>query len=199
MVIPPSPGIPTGRGSGLKHRPVSVQIRPGAHNEVVNPSTTSALIAAGLAIAVGIGGCSTGPGPTTSSDLGNRFETFDPDDGPLGDGSGNQLAMGNDLMLPMDWPINVPTPDGSLISVSVINDNTAVGTWSIAGDVFQAQQVYLAQFQAGFAVQPMPDLTTDTIVVYAVTGSGYEIIVSSTLGEKITDPGEITLLVNPGY
>jgi hypothetical protein len=59
--------------------------------------------------------------------------------------------------------------------------------------------VYLAQFQAGFAVQPIPDLTTDTIVVYAVTGSGYEIIVSSTLGEKITDPGEITLLVNPGY
>ena len=199
MVMPPSPGIPTGRGSGLKHRPVSVQIRPGAHNEAVNPSTTSALAAATLVVAVGIGGCSSGPDSTTSSDLGNRFETSVPDGSPLGDGSGNQLAMGIDLMLPTDWPIHVPTPVGSLISVSVIDENTAVGTWSIAGDVFGAQQVYLAQLEEGFAVEPIPDLTTDTIVVYAVTGSGYEIIVSATLGEKTTDPGEITLLVNPDY
>ena len=150
-------------------------------------------------IAVGISGCSSSPGPTTPSDLGNRFETLDAEDDPLGDGSGNQLAMGKDLMLPTGWPINVPIPYGSLISVSVINDNTAVGTWSIAGDVFQAQQMYLARLEAEFVVEPIPDLTTDTIVVYAVTGNGYEIIVSSTLGEKTTDPGEITLLVNPNY
>ena len=150
-------------------------------------------------IAVGISGCSSSPGPTTPSDLGNRFETPDANDDPLGDGSGNQLAMGKDLMLPTGWPINVPIPYGSLISVSVINDNTAVGTWSIAGDVFQAQQMYLARLEAEFVVEPIPDLTTDTIVVYAVTGNGYEIIVSSTLGEKTTDPGQITLLVNPNY
>ena len=150
-------------------------------------------------MAVGISGCSSSPGPITPSDLGNRFETPDANDDPLGDGSGNQLAMGKDLMLPTDWPINVPIPDGPLISVSVINNDTAVGTWSIAGDVFQAQREFLAQLETEFAVVSIPDLTTDTIVVYAVTGNGYEIIVSSTLGEKTTDPGEITLLVNPSY
>ena len=195
----PSPGIPTGRGSGLKHRPVSVRIRPGAHNEWVNPRTTAALLAAGLVITVGIGACSTGPGPSESSDLGNRFETSDPDDALLDDGSGNQLSVGSDLVLPLDWPVNVPTPEGTLIAVSVIDDQTAVATWSVADDVFKAQQSYLAQLDAGFAVEPIPDLTSDTIVVYGATGNGYEVVVSATVGEETADPGEITLLVNPGY
>jgi hypothetical protein len=194
----PSPGIPTGRGSGLKHRPVSVRIRPGAHNEWVNPRTTAALLA-GLVITVGIGACSTSPGLSESSDLGNHFETSDPDDALLDDGSGNQLSVGSDLVLPLDWPVNVPTPEGTLIAVSVIGDQTAVATWSIADDVFKAQQSYLAQLDAGFAVEPIPDLTTDTIVVYGATGNGYEVVVSATVGEETADPGEITLLVNPGY
>ena len=195
----PSPGIPTGRGSGLKHRPVSVRIRPGAHNERVNPRTTAALLAAGLMITVGIGGCSSGPSPTESTDLGNHFETSDPDDGLFDDGSGNQLQVGSDLSLPSDWPTDVPTPEGILISVSVIDDHTAVATWSVAGDVFDAQQVFLAELEAGFTVEPMADLTTDTILVYVATGNGYEIVASATLGEETTDPGEITLLVNPSY
>ncbi len=197
MVMPPSPGIPTGRGSGLKHRPVWVRIPPGAHNDWVGISKIHTATALGFALVLGIAGCTSSPTVSQTSDLGNHFETSNPEDKLFDDGSGNELEVGSDLSLPPDWPEGVPTPVGALISVSVIDDRTAVATWSVEGDVFQAQQSFLAEFHSGFSVEPIPDLSTDTIIVYGATGNGFDITISSTLGERSTDPGEITLLVNP--
>ncbi len=195
--MPPSPGIPTGRGSGLKHRPVWVRIPPGAHNHCVGISKIHTATALGVVLVLGLAGCTSSPTVSQTSDLGNRFETSNPEDKLWDDGSGNELEVGSDLSLPPDWPEGVPTPAGALISVSVIDDRTAVATWSVEGDVFQAQQSFLAEFDSGFSVEPIPDLSTDTIIVYGATGNGFDITISSTLGERSTDPGEITLLVNP--
>ncbi len=197
MVMPPSPGIPTGRGNGLKHRPVWVRIPPGAHNHWVGISKIHTATALGVALVLGLAGCTSSPTVSETSDLGNHFETSNPEDKLFDDGSGNELEVGSDLSLPPDWPEGVPTPAGALISVSVIDDRTAVATWSVEGDVFQAQQSFLAEFNSGFSVEPIPDLSTDTIIVYGATGNGFDITISSTLGERSTDPGEITLLVNP--
>ncbi len=153
--------------------------------------------ALGVVLVLGLAGCASSPTVSESSDLGNRFETSNPEDKLWDDGSGNELEVGSDLSLPPDWPEGVPTPAGALISVSVIDDRTAVATWSVEGDVFQAQQSFLAEFDSGFSVEPIPDLSTDTIIVYGATGNGFDITISSTLGERSTDPGEITLLVNP--
>ncbi len=195
--MPPSPGIPTGRGSGLKHRPVWVRIPPGAHNAAMGVFSKIAVAAAGTVLILGVSGCSTSPDVGEGNELGNHFETSNPSDEFLDDGSGNELEIGSDLTLPPTWPIGVPTPVGSLIAVSVIDEQTAVATWSVTGDVVPAQIEFLTLFDSGYVVQPIPDLSTESIFVYGAIGNGYDITISATVGEKSTDPGEITLLINP--
>ena len=150
-----------------------------------------------VAISLGVSGCSSSSDTTQTADLGNRFEVANPTDELLDDGSGNELEVGADLALPSNWPQGVPTPTGTLIAVSVIDETTAVATWTVEGDVFSAQQGFLAEFDSTFAVEPISDLSTDTISVYGAIGNGYDITVSATLGEQVSDPGEITILVNP--
>jgi hypothetical protein len=195
--MPPSPGIPTGRGSGLKHRPVWVRIPPGAHNAGMDLRSKFTAVACVVALTIGVAGCSSEPDVTQTSDLGDHFESSNPTDDLLDDGSGNELEVGSDLTLPNDWPQGVPTPSGTLIAVSVIDERTAVATWTVEGDVFTVQEGFLAEFDSTFTVEPLADLSTDTIAVYGVIGNGYDITVSATLGEQSSDPGEITLLVNP--
>ena len=154
-------------------------------------------VACVVALTVGVTGCSSEPEAVQSSDLGDRFESSNPTDDLLDDGSGNELEVGSDLTLPTDWPQGVPTPSGTLIAVSVIDERTAVATWTVEGDVFTAQEGFLAEFDSTFTVEPLADLSTDTISVYGAIGNGYDITVSATLGEQSSDPGEITLLVNP--
>ena len=150
-----------------------------------------------VALTIGVTGCSNEPEAAQTSDLGDRFESSNPTDDFLDDGSGNELEVGSDLALPADWPQGVPTPSGTLIAVSVIDERTAVATWTVEGDVFTAQEGFLAEFDSTFTVEPLAELSTDTIAVYGAIGNGYDITVSATLGEQSSDPGEITLLVNP--
>lgn len=195
--MPPSPGIPTGRGSGLKHRPVWVRIPPGAHNNGMDARSKITILTCLLVLTIGVTGCSSAPNVTQTSDLGDRFESSNPTDNFLGDGSGNELEVGSDLALPANWPKGVPTPIGTLIAVSVIDERTAVATWSVEGDVFTTQQGFLDKFDSTYTVESISDLSTDTISVYGAIGNGYDITISATLGEQLSDPGEITLLVNP--
>lgn len=150
-----------------------------------------------VALAFGLAACSSSPETTPAGELGNRFEQSNPSDDRLDDGSGNELEIGANLTLPQGWPKDVPTPNGSLIAVSVIDERTAVATWTVQGDVFTAQEEFLTRFDSTFTVEPISDLSTETIVVYGAIGNGYDITISATLGEQSDDPGEITLLVNP--
>ena len=195
--MPPSPGIPTGRGSGLKHRPVWVRIPPGAHNAGMNFRSKIAVALCGVVLITGLVGCSSAADVAQTSDLGNQFEQSNSTDEFLDDGSGNELEVGSDLALPSNWPKAIPTPVGSLIAISVIDERTAVATWTVQGDVFLAQKEFLTEFDTTFVVEPLVDLTTDSIVVYGAIGNGFDVTISATLGQQADDPGEITLLVNP--
>ncbi len=195
--MPPSPGIPTGRGSGLKHRPVWVRIPPGAHNAGMNFRSRIAVALSVVVLTTGFVGCSSAVDEAATSDLGNHFEQANPTDEFLDDGSGNELEVGSDLALPNNWPQAIPTPGGSLIAISVIDERTAVATWTAQGDVFLAQKQFLAEFDSTFVVEPLLDLSTDSIVVYGAIGNGFDVTISATLGQQADDPGEITLLVNP--
>ena len=195
--MPPSPGIPTGRGSGLKHRPVWVRIPPGAHNAGMNFRSRIAVALSVVVLTTGFVGCSSAVDEAATSDLGSHFEQANPTDEFLDDGSGNELEVGSDLALPNNWPQAIPTPGGSLIAISVIDERTAVATWTAQGDVFLAQKQFLAEFDSTFVVEPLLDLSTDSIVVYGAIGNGFDVTISATLGQQADDPGEITLLVNP--
>ena len=195
--MPPSPGIPTGRGSGLKHRPVWVRIPPGAHNAGMNFRSRIAVALSVVVLTTGFVGCSSAVDEAATSDLGSHFEQANPTDEFLDDGSGNELEVGSDLALPNNWPQAIPTLGGSLIAISVIDERTAVATWTAQGDVFLAQKQFLAEFDSTFVVEPLLDLSTDSIVVYGAIGNGFDVTISATLGQQADDPGEITLLVNP--
>jgi hypothetical protein len=93
----------------------------------------------GVLLGVGLVGCSGSVDVAQTSDLGNQFEQSNPTDEFLDDGSGNELEVGRDLNLPSNWPQAIPTPEGSLIAISVIDERTAVATWSVQNDVFLAQ------------------------------------------------------------
>jgi hypothetical protein len=151
----------------------------------------------GVLLSVGLVGCSGSVDVAQTSDLGNQFEQSNPTDEFLDDGSGNELEVGRDLNLPSNWPQAIPTPEGSLIAISVIDERTAVATWSVQNDVFLAQKEFLTEFDESFAVEPLLDLSTESIIVYGAIGNGFDVTISATLGAKADDPGEITVLVNP--
>lgn len=136
--------------------------------------------------------------PQSDTTASNHFETDPTGDSIFTDDAGNEIAVGENLTLPNNWPGLVPTPEGSLVAVSVIDEQTAVATWKIESDVFAVQEEYAQDLSSqGFEVSSDFGLSTDTIVVLIARGSGLDITISATTGEQVNDPGEITVVVNP--
>jgi hypothetical protein len=85
-----------------------------------------------------------------------------------------------------------------LVAVSVVDQSTAVGTWQVDGDLIQIENNYLQVLQSsGFETSRSEDLSTESITVFFAVNNDFDITVSATPGENLTDPGEITVLVNP--
>ncbi len=145
-----------------------------------------------------VSGCSTESDPTEVTSTGNQFESDNPDDSTFTDDAGNEMLVGQDLDLPANWPSAIPTPDGRLVAVSIFDQSTAVATWQIDGDLIATENNYLQVLQSnGFNTSKSDDLSTGSISVFFAVGKDFDITVSATPGEVETDPGEITVLVNP--
>jgi hypothetical protein len=145
-----------------------------------------------------VSGCSTDSDLPDVTSTNNQFETDNPDVSTFTDDAGNEMQVGQDLDLPADWPSGIPTPDGRLVAVSVVDQSTAVGTWQVDGDLIQIENNYLQVLQSsGFETSRSEDLSTESITVFFAVNNNFDITVSATPGENLTDPGEITVLVNP--
>ena len=139
-------------------------------------------------------------GASASQSADDHFEGDAQNDSILTDEAGNELSMGDNIELPTDWPAQVPTPAGSLIAVSIIDSSTAIGTWAVTGDVYAAQEIFKGELDTlGYSTKAAPDLSAEGIVVFTAQGNGLDVTVSATIGEKDSDPGQITILVNPGF
>ena len=147
-----------------------------------------------------LGACSGATTESAPTATGDHFESENPDDSVFTDDAGNEMQVGSDLDLPAEWPAAMPVPEGRLIAVSVVDASTAVGTWQVEGDVNEAETIFVQTVSdAGFTVTPAADLSTDTITVYTAQGNDLDVTISATPGETPSDPGEITLLVNPAF
>jgi hypothetical protein len=184
---------------------VWVRIPPGAHNGGVKEHFGSLRVFSGslvlllslLALTL-VSGCSTDTDLPDVTSTNNQFEPDNPDDSTFTDDAGNEMRVGQDLDLPADWPAGIPTPDGRLVAVSVVDQSTAVGTWQVDGDLIQIENDYLQVLQSsGFETSRSEDLSTESITVFFAVNNDFDITVSATPGENPTDPGEITVLVNP--
>ncbi len=180
-----------------------VRIPPGAHNSEVSKyslKTAVALAGAFSLLLFTVSGCSaqTGPEDVVIPSAGNQFESDNPTDSTFTDDAGNEMQVGQNLDLPSDWPADIPTPAGRLVAVSIVNESTAVATWQIDGDIIEAEINYLKALESrGFQTSKSDDLSTDSISVFFAINSDFDITVSATPGEQESDPGEITVLVNP--
>ncbi len=149
--------------------------------------------------AVPLVGCSSSNDTSTVSPTsGNHFESDDPNDSIFTDDAGTEMVVGDDLDLPNEWPSGVPVPSGRLVAVAIADPATAVATWQIDADLSVAESDYISQLElSGFEISPAPDLSTESITVYFAIGQKLDITVSATPGEKPSDPGEITVVINP--
>lgn len=149
-------------------------------------------------VLLGVSGCTSDSGPTEATPTGNHFESDNPEVSTFTDDAGNEMQVGQDLELPREWPSSIPTPDGRLVAVSVVDQSTAVATWQIDGDLISAENSYLQDLESqGFQTTKADDLSTESISVFFAIGNGLDITVSATPGEQETDPGEITVVINP--
>ena len=159
---------------------------------------------AGLVFIVTFGvflvGCTSTTVSPDVSPTGAQFEFENPDDSVFTDDAGNEMQVGSDLDVPANWPAAVPTPQGRLIAVSVVDESTAVATWQVEGDVIQAEDAFVqVMTESGFQVTRSTDLSTENISVFTAQGNDLDVTISATTGENPDDPGEITLLVNPAF
>ena len=149
-------------------------------------------------VLLGVSGCASDSGSTEATPSGNHFESDNPEESTFTDDAGNEMQVGQDLELPKEWPSSIPTPDGRLVAVSVVDQSTAVATWQIDGDVISAENNYLQELESqGFETTKSDDLSTESISVFFALGNGLDITVSATPGEQESDPGEITVVINP--
>ena len=147
---------------------------------------------------VTLSGCSADSGAEDVTSTGNHFESDNPSDSTFTDDAGNEMQVGQDLALPSGWPSAIPTPEGRLVAVSIVDQSTAVATWQVDGDLISTENSYLKDLESrGFQTSQSTDLSTDSISVFFAINDEFDITVSATPGEQESDPGEITVLVNP--
>lgn len=70
------------------------------------------------------------------------------------DDEGNQMAIGEGVAVPDNWPSNIPLYDGTLVMVSSAADGTATASWTADGDPAAVADAYGAQLEsAGYALE----------------------------------------------
>lgn len=92
------------------------------------------------------------------------------------DDQGNQMAMGEGVAVPDNWPSNVPLFDGTLVMVSSNADGTATASWTTEGDPTAVADAYGAQLEsAGYSMQS--DSNFDDSIIREYTSADLVIIV----------------------
>lgn len=93
------------------------------------------------------------------------------DDGmTVTDDQGNEMAMGQDVALPDNWPAAVPVADGTLQMVSVQSGGDALAVWVVEGTPAEAAAAYAAQLEsAGYTEDSASNM--DGLIVNQYSGN----------------------------
>jgi len=96
------------------------------------------------------------------------------------DDQGNQMAIGEGVAVPDNWPSNIPLYDGTLVMVSSNADGTATASWTTEGDPTAVADAYGAQLEsAGYSKQA--DSNFDGSIVREYTSA--DLVISVLAGE----------------
>ena len=105
------------------------------------------------------------------------------------DDEGNEVAIGEDVAVPDNWPSEVPLYDGTMQMVTVQEDGSASAMWSAEGTPQEAADAYGAALEAaGYTSESTSNL--GGMVVNQYTGNGYSVGV-----QALEADGSTTLMV----
>jgi hypothetical protein len=115
--------------------------------------------------------------------------------GTFTDDAGDTMQFGPGTQLPDDWPGVLPIPAGTLLSVAVRQDQSALATWTVPDDSAEAElNAYLSVLQdAGFSapVQSEMSVPDEGVFSYDLTNEMYDLTVSAVL---VPGESEITVI-----
>jgi len=101
------------------------------------------------------------------------------------DDEGNQMAIGEGVAVPDNWPSNIPLYDGTLVMVSSAADGTATASWTTEGDPVAVADAYGAQLEgAGYSLQS--DSNFDGSILREYTSSELTISVIAGQADGVT-------------
>lgn len=96
------------------------------------------------------------------------------------DDEGNQMAIGEGVAVPDNWPSNIPLYDGTLVMVSSAADGTASASWTTDGDAASVADAYGAQLEdAGYSLQSDSNFDGSILREYSST----ELIITVMAGQ----------------
>lgn len=137
-------------------------------------------------------GCSSG---STSQDNRPDGDAGNAESGTFTDDAGDTMQFGPGTELPYDWPEALPIPSGSLLSVAVRQDQSALATWTVPDETAETElNAYLSVLQgAGFSapVQSEMSVPDEGVFSYEMTNDTYDLTVSALL---VPGESEITLI-----
>ena len=108
------------------------------------------------------------------------------------DSEGNQMAAGENVALPDNWPAEVPAFEGGTLTVVTVSPDGVWASWTAEGSAQDAADSYGATLEAaGYTLDT--ESKVDTAVFRAYKGNGYLLNVSTA-----DDSGETVVLVTGG-
>lgn len=157
------------------------------------------LAAAALAVALAasmplLGACGGAAEQAAEQALGGDVNIED-DSLTFTDDEGNEVAVGEGIELPGNWPDNVPAFEGGTLGVASVNtDGTASAMWTTDSSAADVAAAYGAELEgAGYAQTSTSNLGDLSIADYA--GNGRTINVSAIAADGTTT---LIVTVTPG-
>ncbi|CAB5033523.1 MAG: hypothetical protein F2923_00400 [Actinobacteria bacterium] len=100
---------------------------------------------------------------------------------------GTTTAIGEGIALPSDWPSDVPTIDGTLVTVSVSGTKgEANAMWKVAGDVTTVAGAYKSELQkAGYTIVNETTIAQTTLIGAEGNGKNVSASVTDADGETL--------------
>jgi len=100
---------------------------------------------------------------------------------------GTTTAIGEGVALPSDWPSDVPTVDGTLVTVSVSGTSgEATAMWKVTGDIAAVTDAYKRELvKAGYKIVNETTIAQTTLIGAEGNGKKVSASVTDTDGQAV--------------
>jgi hypothetical protein len=150
------------------------------------------MLALAIVAVLAVAGCAAGSSPDANTPMGDAGNA---ESGTFTDDAGDTMQFGPGTELPEDWPTALPVAPGTLLSVAVRQDSSALATWTVPYDSAETMlNAYLVDLQAaGFStpVQSEMSVPDEGVFSYDMANEQYDVTVSAVI---VPDESEITLI-----